>query len=60
MSPTRTADPALIPEIESFKEMGGIAEYNGGLTSQDARIWPDKLKKFDIRTTTGDSLELIP
>tara|TARA_B100000989_G_C19138192_1_gene302198 strand:- start:120 stop:245 length:126 start_codon:yes stop_codon:yes gene_type:complete len=36
MSRTTTADPSLIPDIEAFEERAAIAEYDGGLTWQDA------------------------
>ena len=36
MGRTTKADPALIPDIESFEERAAIAEYDGGLTRQDA------------------------
>ena len=36
MGRTTTADPVLIPDIEAFEERAAIAEYDGGLTRQDA------------------------
>ena len=36
MGRTTTADPVLIPDIEAFEERAVIAEYDGGLTRQDA------------------------
>ena len=36
MSRTTTADPSLIPDIDAFEERAAIAEYDGGLTRQDA------------------------
>lgn len=36
MSPTTIAAPSLIPDIEAFEERVAIAQYDGGLTLDDA------------------------
>ena len=36
MSRSHTADPRLIPDIEAFEERAAIAQYDGGLTLDEA------------------------
>ena len=36
MSSSHKADPSLIPDIEAFEERAAIAQYDGGLTLNDA------------------------
>ena len=36
MSRSHTADPSLIPDIEAFEERAAIAQYDGGLTLDEA------------------------
>jgi hypothetical protein len=36
MSSSHKADPSLIPDIEAFEERAVIAQYDGGLTRNDA------------------------
>ena len=43
------ADPALIPDIEDFEERAAIAEYDGGLTRQDAEDLAAQAQGFKDR-----------
>ena len=43
------ADPALIPDIEAFEERAAIAEYDGGLTWQDAEDLAAQAQGFQDR-----------
>ena len=36
MSSSLKADPSLIPDIEAFEERAAIAQYDGGLTLDEA------------------------
>ena len=36
MSSSHKADPSLIPDIEAFEERAAIAQYDGGLTLDEA------------------------
>ena len=36
MSGSHTADPSLIPDIEAFEERAAIAQYDGGMTLDEA------------------------
>ena len=49
MGRTTKADPALIPDIESFEERAAIAEYDGGLTRQDAEDLAAQAQGFQDR-----------
>ena len=49
MSNKTTADPALIPDIEAFEERVAIAEYDGGLTRQDAEDLAAQAQGFKDR-----------
>ena len=49
MSRTTTADPSLIPDIEAFEERAAIAEYDGGLTRQDAEDLAAQAQGFQDR-----------
>ena len=49
MSRTTKADPALIPEIEAFEERAAMAEYDGGLTRQDAEDLAVHAQSFQDR-----------
>ena len=53
MSRTTTADPSLIPDIEAFEERAAIAEYDGGLTRQDAEDLAAQAQGFQVGSTTG-------
>ena len=44
-----SADPSLIPDIEAFEERAAIAEYDGGLTRQDAEDLAAKAQGFQDR-----------
>ena len=37
MSPTTTADPALIPDIEAFEERVAIHIHEGGIPTDEAK-----------------------
>ena len=43
------ADPALKPDIEAFEERAAIAEYDGGLTRQDAEDLAAQAQGFQDR-----------
>ena len=49
MGRTTTADPVLIPDIEAFEERAAIAEYDGGLTRQDAEDLAAQAQGFQDR-----------
>ena len=49
MGRTTKADPALIPDIEAFEERAAIAEYDGGLTRQDAEDLAAQVQSFQDR-----------
>ena len=49
MGRTTKADPALIPDIEAFEERAAIAEYDGGLTLQDAEDLAAQAQGFQDR-----------
>ena len=49
MGRTTKADPALIPDIEAFEERAAIAEYDGGLTRQDAEDLAAQAQGFQDR-----------
>ena len=49
MGRTTKADPALIPDIEAFEERAAIAEYDGGLTRQDAEDLAAQVQGFQDR-----------
>ena len=49
MGRTTKADPALIPDIEVFEERAAIAEYDGGLTRQDAEDLAAQAQRFQDR-----------
>ena len=49
MGRTTKADPDLIPDIEAFKERAAIAEYDGGLTRQDAEDLAAQAQGFQDR-----------
>ena len=44
-----SADPSLIPDIEAFEERAAIAEYDGGLTRQDAEDLAAQAQGFQDR-----------
>ncbi len=49
MGRTTKADPDLIPDIEAFEERAAIAEYDGGLTRQDAEDLAAQVQGFQDR-----------
>ena len=49
MGRTTKADLALIPDIEAFEERAAIAEYDGGLTRQDAEDLAAQAQGFQDR-----------
>ena len=49
MSRTTTADSSLITDIEAFEERAAIAEYDGGLTRQDAEDLAAEAQGFQDR-----------
>ena len=54
MSPTATADPALIPDIEAFEERVTIHIHEGGVPTEEAKDLAARAQGFLNQShTTG-------